>query len=73
MTAATYYSTHDLCTRYRCSSRTIFRRMQRPENPFPRPVLQHVGSVNLWEVVHVVGWEDAEKRRVAAAPAAGGG
>jgi len=64
-----YFSTQDLCTRYRCSSRTIFRKMKRAPNPFPKPSLQHVGSLNLWDAVDVTNWECAEKARVRAAQA----
>jgi hypothetical protein len=34
-TAVNDYSTKDLCVRFRCSSRTLFRRMKRGVNPFP--------------------------------------
>lgn len=60
MTSA-YYSTHDLCARFRCSSRTLFRRMQRKRNPFPAPCIRNVGSCNLWDVEDVAAWEAAER------------
>jgi len=56
-----YYATRDLCERYRCSSRTLFRRMNRARNPFPAPCIQHVGSSNLWDEGDVAAWEDRER------------
>jgi len=56
-----YYATRDLCERYRCSSRTLFRRMNRARNPFPAPCIQHVGSSNLWDAEDVAAWEDRER------------
>lgn len=58
-----YYSTKDLCNRFRCSSRTIFRRMKRPKNPFPLPCIKHQGSFNLWDVEEVSNWEKREIER----------
>ncbi len=60
-----YYSTQDLCERFRCSSRTLFRRMKRAVNPFPFPCIQHVGSFNLWDVEEVTCWERRERERCA--------
>lgn len=60
---ATYYSTTDLCERFRCSSRTLFRRMQRIGNPFPAPCIKHVGSENLWDASEVAAWETRERER----------
>lgn len=56
-----YYSTRDLTARYRCSSRTLFRRMKRSRNPFPAPCMRHVGSVNLWDGDEVAAWEQRER------------
>lgn len=61
MTVA-YYSTHDLCERFRCSSRTLFRRMKRAHNPFPAPCMRHAGSCNLWDANEVHGWEQRERQ-----------
>lgn len=58
-----YYSTKDLCERFRCSSRTLFRRMQRESNPFPAPCIRHAGSFNLWDVEDVNAWEQRERQR----------
>lgn len=58
-----YYSTRDLCVRYRCSSRTLFRRMKRDANPFPAACLQHAGSFNLWDADEVAAWEQRERER----------
>lgn len=57
-----YYSTHDLCERYRCSSRTIFRRMKRETNPFPAPCMKHSGACNLWDRDDILAWEEKEKQ-----------
>lgn len=62
MTTA-YLSTRDLSERCRCSSRTLFRRMQRQHNPFPPPCIRHVGSCNLWDAQEVADWEQRERER----------
>src|SRR6202044_2041371 len=56
-----YHSTKDLRERFRCSSRTIFRRMKRAENPFPAPCIRHAGSFNLWDGDEIVAWEERER------------
>lgn len=56
-----YHSTRDLCLRYRCSARTLFRRMKRATNPFPLPCIQHAGSFNLWDAAEVAAWERRER------------
>lgn len=56
-----YQSTRDLCLRFRCSSRTLFRRMKRPRNPFPAPCIRHAGSFNLWDARDVAAWEARER------------
>lgn len=61
--ALAYHSTKDLCERYRCSSRTLFRRMKRAENPFPPPCIKHTGSCNLWDAEDVARWEALERAR----------
>ena len=58
-----YLSTKDLCQRFRCSSRTIFRRMTREENPFPQPLIRQAGSFNLWCADAVEEWETFEIAR----------
>jgi hypothetical protein len=58
-----YYSTKDLCERFRCSSRTLFRRMKRIANPFPAPCMKHAGSCNLWDADDVFEWEQRERER----------
>lgn len=58
-----YYSTRDLCVRYRCSSRTLFRRMKREVNPFPAACMQQAGSFNLWDADEVAAWEQRERER----------
>jgi hypothetical protein len=67
----TYQSTRDLCLRYRCSARTLFRRMKRPANPFPPPCMQHAGSFNLWDAGEVAAWELRERGRCHATSADG--
>lgn len=66
-----YHSTRDLCLRFRCSSRTLFRRMKRPCNPFPAPCIRHAGSFNLWDAQEVTNWEARERARCAAREDAG--
>jgi hypothetical protein len=61
-----YYSTKDLCERFRCSSRTLFRRMKRIANPFPAPCMKHAGSCNLWDAIDVSEWEQHERERTRA-------
>jgi hypothetical protein len=56
-----YHCTKDLCTRFRCSSRTLFRRMKRSENPFPNPCIRHQGSENLWAAEEIAAWERKER------------
>ncbi len=58
-----YFSTDDLCNRFRCSARTLFRRMKRALNPLPPPCIQHVGSSNLWDAQDIARWEQAERHR----------
>jgi hypothetical protein len=59
--AVAYHSTKDLCARFRCSSRTLFRRMNRSENPFPRPCIRHRGTENLWAAEDIAAWESRER------------
>lgn len=56
-----YHSTKDLCARFRCSSRTLFRRMKRSDNPFPKPCIRHQGSENLWAAEEIAAWERRER------------
>ncbi len=58
-----YLNTSDLCTRYRCSSRTIFRKLRRAINPMPAPVIKTQGSSNLWLKEDIINWEISEMRR----------
>jgi hypothetical protein len=60
-TSPAYHATKDLCARFRCSSRTLFRRMKRRENPFPKPCIRHQGSENLWAAEDIVSWETKER------------
>lgn len=59
--SSSYLSTHDLSERFRCTSRTLFRRMKRPRNPFPAPCMRHAGSCNLWDSEDVSAWEQRER------------
>lgn len=61
-----YLSTRDLSNRFRCSNRTIFRRMKRDKNPLPSPVIKQVGATNLWCVSQVDEWENREIERTQA-------
>jgi hypothetical protein len=56
-----YHSTKDLCGRFRCSSRTLFRWMRRAENPLPAPCIRHSGSCNLWDADEIAAWEARER------------
>lgn len=58
-----YLSTRDLSERFRCTSRTLFRRMRRARNPFPAPCIRHAGSCNLWDASEVAAWEQRERER----------
>jgi len=59
--SSSYLSTHDLSKRFRCASRTLFRRMKRVRNPFPAPCMRHAGSCNLWDSEEVAAWEQRER------------
>lgn len=63
-----YHSTKDLRERFRCSSRTLFRRMRRAVNPFPAPCIRHAGSFNLWDAQDIAQWELRERERSHASP-----
>lgn len=58
-----FFSTNDLRERYRCSSRTIFRRIKREDNPFPLPAIRQRGAANLWDQAEVIAWEERERER----------
>jgi len=60
-----YLSTRDLTNRFRCSSRTIYRKMRRDNNPLPSPVIKQAGSFNLWCATQVSDWEYREFERTA--------
>lgn len=62
--SSSYLSTHDLSERFRCTSRTLFRRMKRTRNPFPAPCMRHAGSCNLWDSEDVAAWEQRERAYV---------
>ncbi len=58
-----YLNTRDLSKRYGWSPRTTFRKMKRPKNPMPPPVIKTVGSSNLWLLEDIVNWDASEMRR----------
>ena len=58
-----YLNTKDLCNRYRCSSRTIFRKLRRAKNPMPSAIIKTVGSSNLWLFDDILNWDKSEERR----------
>lgn len=58
-----YITTAELSIRLRCSSRTLFRRMDRSYNPLPKPVIKNFGSSNLWLLDEIVDWEVREIER----------
>ena len=55
-----YWSTKDLCQRYRCCSQTISRWTKRPHNAFPKPRIFQNGAPNLWAIDDVEQWENPE-------------
>jgi len=61
-----YYTTKQLTERFCCSSRTLFRWMNKDCNPFPQPRLRPSGSHNLWAIDDVEAWEQQEAARTAA-------
>ena len=58
-----YLNTRDLRKRYRCCSRTIFRKMKRDKNPMPMPIIRNQGACNLWLFEAIVEWDVSEVRR----------
>lgn len=60
---AKYLTTNDLKARYFCSSRTIFRWMNRVNDPFPLPSIRAKGTVNRWEIKDVEAWEYKQKTK----------
>ena len=58
-----YLSTQQLSKHLCCSSRSLFRRMQRAINPLPQPAIRSVGSANLWDAEEIARWEHAERER----------
>ena len=54
-----YLSTKDLCVRYRCSSRTVFRWRFRSEHPLPEPRIKQFGGCNLWAIDDLEAWEES--------------
>jgi hypothetical protein len=58
-----YLNTKDLTLRYRCSSRSIFRKMRRDVNPMPLPAIKNQGSSNLWLLDDIAEWDIQERIR----------
>ncbi|ACK47139.1 hypothetical protein Sbal223_2649 [Shewanella baltica OS223] len=52
-----YWCTKDITERFRCTSRTIYRWMEKPKHPFPKPRMLAAGSQNLWAIDDVEAWE----------------
>ena len=52
-----YYSTNDLCERFRITRRTIYRWMDDEKVPFPQPRMGSQGAKNLWAQEDVHKWE----------------
>lgn len=55
-----YVTTKELAKRYKCTSRTLARWMERSKNPFPQPRLRASGSLNRWAVEDVMDWESKQ-------------
>lgn len=61
MTAITgYWTMRLLCARFECSRQTIYRWMDRKENPFPRPAFEDNG-INRWSIKDILEWEKSKK------------
>lgn len=60
-----YLTTADLCARYNCSSRTLYRWMEKKNNPLPAPRMKPSGSHNLWAIDDVEQWELREAAKAA--------
>ncbi len=58
-----YLNTKGLCDIFRCSSRTIFRRMQEQDNPLPPPAISRRGSSNLWSIRAIEEYLNREQER----------
>ncbi len=60
-----YWSTKDLCKRYRCCKITIARRTKRKSNPLPKPRIIQSGASNLWAIEDVLEWEKQVTQEIA--------
>ncbi|OFE13911.1 hypothetical protein PHACT_03700 [Pseudohongiella acticola] len=58
--SAGYWDTKSITQRFCISSRTLFRWMERENNPFPAPCMQAAGSANRWRIEDVLAWEASE-------------
>lgn len=52
-----YWTTKQLCQRFKISRRTIIRWMTRTDKPFPQPRMRGVGNNNRWAIEDVIAWE----------------
>lgn len=58
-----YLTTKEVANKYKISTRTVYRRMKAPDNPFPAPIIKMAGSSNLWLAKDVELW-DARQREM---------
>lgn len=54
-----YWSTNDLMERFKISKTTLWRWMNRENNPLPKPRLNCNGSQSKWAIDDVVAWENS--------------
>lgn len=54
-----YWSTRDLCKRFRCTARTLDRWRKRKDHPLPEPKMAAIGSQNRWAIDDIVDWENS--------------
>lgn len=59
-----YLNTDHILDRFHFSKMTLWRKMQKPDNPFPRPRIgqQGKGCPRLWAIEDVLAWEERESR-----------
>ena len=57
-----YWNTKDIMTRFKISKMTIWRWMNREENPLPKPRINQKGSSSLWAIEDVIEWEESMSR-----------
>ena len=54
-----YFTSKELCERFKCSVRTLHRWMEREKNPLPPPTFRPSGTHNLWADTAIFRWEES--------------